>query len=211
MAELPERVSDGFASEDLVILDAPVTPNIQEKQKNVGRPKHPIWKYFLSIKKNGEHDGAECLYCHDKWEHGKPSEMEVHLAKQCKSVPSNIKAMAIQYLRDRPLIKAKKKRKSGQTQLDDYYEDDQIDNQKIERANRALIRLFACCGIPFHVVDHPFFIDFVKSLCFSYDPPGRTMLSNTLLNAEIAEVLVNTNEILKKSENLTLGTVNFNF
>ena len=63
------------------------------------------------------------------------------------------------------------------------YNNDQIDNQKIERINRVLIRLFACCGIPFHIVDHPFFIDFVKSLCFGYDPSGRTMLSTTILNA----------------------------
>jgi hypothetical protein len=47
--------------------------------------------------------------CHDRWEYGKPSEMEAHLTKQCKSVPGNVKATAIQYLRDRPLIKQKKK------------------------------------------------------------------------------------------------------
>ncbi|CAG8753201.1 4584_t:CDS:1, partial [Funneliformis caledonium] len=82
---MAEHVLNGVITEDPVIL-----PNIQEKQekyKNAGRPKHPVWNYFLTIKKKGEHDGAECLYCHDRWEHGKPSEMEAHLAKQCKLVP----------------------------------------------------------------------------------------------------------------------------
>src|SRR5437763_1086887 len=58
----------------------------------------------------------------------RPLEMEAHLAKQCKSVPSNIKAIAIQYLRDCSLTKAKKKRKVddvqvGQTKLNDYCND----------------------------------------------------------------------------------------
>ena len=47
----------------------------------------------------------------------------------------------------------------------------------------------------------------MKSLYFAYDPPGRTILSSTILNAKVAEVLVNTNEILKKPRNLILDKV----
>ena len=45
----------------------------------------------------------------------------------------------------------------------------------------------------------------MKTLCFGYNPPGRTILTTILLNSEVAEVIINTNDILKKTNNLTLG------
>ena len=68
-----------------------------------------------------------------------------------------------------------------------------------------LVRFFICCGIPFSTVNHPFFVDFTKSLCFGYNPPKRTTLSTTILNKEISSVLNKVNKELKNEYNLTLG------
>ena len=64
---------------------------------------------------------------------------------------------------------------------------------------------FVCCGIPFSIVDSPFFIDFTKSLCYGYELPKRTTLSNWHLNAEIATITLKIEEELRNSTNLTLG------
>ncbi|GBC48407.2 ribonuclease H-like domain-containing protein [Rhizophagus irregularis DAOM 181602=DAOM 197198] len=75
-----------------------------------------------------------------------------------------------------------------------------------DKIDQALIRFFICCGIPFSTVGHPYFIDFVQSLCFAYGPPKRTTLSTTFLNHETAIILNKIKEELKYEKNLTLDT-----
>ncbi len=50
----------------------------------------------------------------------------------------------------------------------------------IARVNRTLVHFFVCCGIPFSVVNSPFFQDFVKSLYFEYKLPKMNNLINYL-------------------------------
>ena len=83
-------------------------------------------------------------------------------------------------------------------------ENDNKDN-KAAKINKALVRLFVCCGISFSVVDSPFFHDFTKSLYFEYELPKRTTLSNTYLNAETASISLKIEEELRHSKDLTLG------
>jgi hypothetical protein len=83
--------------------------------------------------------------------------------------------------------------------------DGTIDTNKKDKIDQALIRCFVCCGIPFSTANHPYFIDFVQSLCHPYNPPKRTSLSTTILDKETATVLQKIQEELKYEENLTLG------
>jgi hypothetical protein len=83
----------------------------------------------------------------------------------------------------------------------------ELDTDKKEKIDQALIRFFICCGIPFSVVNHPYFMDFVQSLCFKYNPPKRTTLSTTILNKEISYVLKKISDELKYEDNLTLGKI----
>ena len=94
---------------------------------------------------------------------------------------------------------------STQRQQSKSDNNDKIDELKIENANKALVRFFVCCGIPFSVVDSPFFIDFTKSLCYGYKPPKRTTLSTRYLNTEIADITLKIEEELRHLTNLTLG------
>ena len=62
-----------------------------------------------------------------------------------------------------------------------------------------------CAGIPFHIIENPFFVDFLNELNPAYKTPTREYLSNRLMKEELAKVNYKINEELKNSSNLTLG------
>jgi hypothetical protein len=66
--------------------------------------------------------------------------------------------------------------------------------------------IFCLLQNPLLIVNHPYFIDFVQSLCFAYNPLKKTSLSTTILNKEISIVLNKIKEEIKYEKNLTLGT-----
>jgi len=74
--------------------------------------------------------------------------------------------------------------------------------------NCAVIKLFACCGIPFHIVENPFFIDLFRTLYPKYNSPCRQTLSEDMLNVEISHVITETTLKLSKENYLTLGIIN---
>ena len=49
-----------------------------------------------------------------------------------------------------------------------------------------------CCGVTFHLVEYPFFIDMVKSLCLGlgYNPSCAFTLSENFLYEELANIVV---------------------
>jgi hypothetical protein len=119
-----------------------------------------------------------------------------HLALHCTEVPLNVKTEFMELLaRD-----VRKKNNSDESSAE-------LDTDKKEKIDQALIRFFICCGIPFLVVNHPYFMDFVQSLCFKYNPPKRTTFSTTILNKEILYVLKKISDELKYEDNLTLGKI----
>lgn len=155
-----------------------------------------MWNYFHVVDiPNNPHKGAICKFCSQSWKRGKPIEMKSHLALRCPKVTYDIK---MEYLHaisneDIPKKSTDDNRKNNSNEID------------IVKVNKTLIRFFVCCGIPFSVVDSPFFQDFVKSLCFNYELPSRTTLSTTYLNEEAANILLKIEGELHQSKNLTLG------
>ena len=71
-------------------------------------------------------------------------------------------------------------------------------------ADHAVVKFFACYGIPFHIVDNPFFIDLLLTLCFEYNSPCRQTLSEDMLNLKISHVITEVNLKLSGEEFLTL-------
>ncbi|CAB4404517.1 unnamed protein product [Rhizophagus irregularis] len=55
------------------------------------------------------------------------------------------------------------------------------------------------------VVEHPFFINFIKELNAGYNTPTREVLVNQLLERELAQVNFKVNSELEKETNLTLA------
>jgi len=102
-------------------------------------------------------------------------------------------------------LKKVKSNYSNQQRIDEHYESLSIINSKIQLANQALIKLFVCCGIPFHLVQHPFFVDFVKTLCPAYILSSRQQLSASMLNSEISHIQLKIDVILENETCMTLG------
>jgi hypothetical protein len=146
---------------------------------------------------NNSHKGAQCVFCSQSWKRGKPTDMKAHLALKCSMVNHNVKLEYLRTISNEDVLE-----QTIQNQLDNNNDNNVADTAKI---NKALIRFFVCCGIPFSVVDSPFFQDFVKSLCYKYELPGRTTLSGNYLDAEIANITLKIEEELRFSKNLTLG------
>jgi hypothetical protein len=162
-----------------------------------GRKETQVWEHFTKESLGGGHYTAKCHYCENTWSRGRPDILKSHLALNCKEVPLNIKAEYMDLLA------------TGATSVNRRQESDTdgsaIDTNKKDKIDQALIRCFVCCGIPFSTVNHPYFIDFVQSLCLSYNPPKRTSLSTTILDKKTVTVLKKIQDELKYEENLTLG------
>jgi BED zinc finger len=175
------------------------TPDIQEAKR--GQPESHIWDHFTKASIGSGHYSAKCNYCAASWNRGRPEALKSHLALFCKEVPINIKG---EYMELLATGNTSANRKQKESSNDSSAE---MDIDKKDKIDQALIRFFICCGIPFSIVDHPYFVDFVQSLCFGYNPPKRTALSTTILNKEISVVLTKIKQELKYEDNLTLGNI----
>ncbi|GBC25662.2 ribonuclease H-like domain-containing protein [Rhizophagus irregularis DAOM 181602=DAOM 197198] len=166
------------------------------------------------------HCGAKCKVCGwEKKANAKTDELETHIGLRCIKVDYQIKEKYMNIIRNRGNLghsndsindneRSSKKIKSNydnQQRIDEHYDSLKIANSKVQMANQALIKLFVCCGIPFHLVQHPFFVDFIKILCPAYSLPSRQQLSANMLNSEISHIQIKINGILENETCLTLG------
>ena len=186
-------------------------PTFNTQKKQSGRKKKEVWNFFISTgeKKDG-HQGCKCMYCPWSQTRGEPNIMEVHLAINCHKVPCDIKEkfLLLVKTRDEVAVSNNKKRKvrGGDQQLiTKYGEVDTIEPIKQLICDHTVAKFFICCGVSFRIVEHPFFIDMVKSLCLGYNPPTAEKITNDFMYTELANVVVDQNLLLKKSKNLTLG------
>src|SRR2546423_3203006 len=104
--------------------------------------------------------------------------------------------------------KANKKRKineSGQQNIDEYHDYAEISSSQITRINCALIKFFIACEISFKIVEHPFFVNFIKELNGEYELLTREVLANQLLERELTHVNSKIRSKINKENNLTLG------
>lgn len=170
--------------------------------KKGGKKKDKVWEYFNIVDvPNNPHKGAVCKFCSTTWKRGKPQEMKSHLALKCPNVTYNVK---MEYLYAISSSEDSNSIQPSTTSSSKYKKDDN-NVPDFAKAHKALTRFFVCCGIPFTVVDSPFFHDFIKSLCFEYELPKRTILSTTYLDAETASITLKIEEELHQAKNLTLG------
>ena len=181
-----------------------------EQKKKGGRPRAIIWNFFTEGPDQGDgHRSATCSACSTIWQRGKASALERHILVDCKKIDSETKE-AVRYIveaREKPPgnVTGKKRNTNDQKSLEDYFETRSLSQEKKDKIEISLIKLFVCCGLSWRLVEHPFFIDFVKQLRSSYDPPSRKTLSGSLLDNEILRVNTKIYRLLEKESNLTLG------
>ena len=77
--------------------------------------------------------------------------------------------------------------------------------EQVALIDRSVLKAFVMCGIPFRVIENPYYVNMLKNLQPNYNPPSRERLSNNLLSEECIRVEMKINNYLEKSKNLTLG------
>lgn len=192
------------------------TPSENPARKTPGRKLREVWNFFIPIgeKKDG-HQGCKCSYCPWSQTRGEPNIMEAHLSLSCHKVPVDIKEKFLlivkargegQTLQLEGSLLSTKKRKVGHQQLITKYSDsDTIEPGKQQICDRAVAKFFICCGVSFRLVEHPFFVDMIKSLCLGYKLPSAYTLSEDFMYTELANIVVDQHLLLKRTKNLTLG------
>lgn len=202
-----------MSSEDInpIVLDeAEQTQKIKDKQKKKsvgGRPLGTIWLHFerKEAVSPGKF-GAECKYCSTTWKRGETPALEEHLANHCTNAPAPVLREYMAKIKDRGTISNKKRKlDNGQATMKDFHDSTDLPEGRINRINRALIKFFVACGVSFRIVEHPFFIDFIKELNAGYNLPARDYLSKRLLEKELCCVNECIRTDLENQKNLTLG------
>lgn len=193
----------------LILIDTPDNETPPKSKNKGGKPGWFGWdKYAKKLNEVGPSRwSAECLSCHIIWPKGSPQDIEIHLAFECQKAESSVRDIFLQRLaaktinQDSTETNIHKKRKN----------DDGTRQRKItefenteDQTNHALVKAFVVCGIPWHIIENPFFIEFLKTLKSSYLPPSRKILSGRLLAQEAAIVNQQVIKDLKNQKNLTL-------
>ncbi|CAB5209658.1 unnamed protein product [Rhizophagus irregularis] len=141
---------------------------------------------FGNILNRGESRGdghweGTCKYCKKFYPRAKPNALRAHLANNCKDIPEewrrHFNYILINNLNDVPT----------------------------DKPLTVISLAFIMCGIPFHVINNPFFINALKILNPNYIAPSRKTLSGRLLDNEVAKVNNKIDEVLEFTNNLTIG------
>jgi hypothetical protein len=186
-------------------------PILTQKKNKGGRPLNSIWEDIQQGDSVGSGKfSASCKYCDVQWKRGEVLKLEEHLSNYCVKAPATVVRKYMTKVMERQ-DKASKKRKvsDGQQNIDNYHDYTVIPDSRITRINRALIKFFVACGISFRIVEHPFFINFVKELNAGYDLPTREYLAGQLLERELAQINSKVKSEIEKESNLTLGLLNY--
>jgi hypothetical protein len=181
--------------------------DLTQKKHKGGRPPSSIWEDINKGKSVGTGKfAASCKYCDNTWPRGDVARLEEHLSNHCSGAPAAIVRKYMGKVLERQ-DKPSKKRKleEGQQSIRNYHDSTELPDSRITRINRALVKFFIACGVSFRIVEHPFFINFVKELNAGYDPPSREGLAGQLLERELALVNSKVNSEIEKENNLTLA------
>src|SRR5204863_7921810 len=65
--------------------------------------------------------------------------------------------------------------------------------------------MFVYCNLPFSLIEHPFFIEFIKSIRNTYSLSSRWVLSNTLFDQEIFRINLKLEKIINQETNITIA------
>jgi hypothetical protein len=199
----------------------------KKAHKKSGRPKSIIWGTYIKQGRRVSpgHYNATCKFCDKFWYKGSPEECENHLANFCQKVPTDARDLFLNRLAARAINNnsqepPKTKRKlndhsaqpqaaKNQTKVVDFIESTRLTEGRINEINRALVKAFVVCGIPWQTIENPFFIEFLKTLRPGYTPPSKDTLSGRLLAQESAVVNQQVIKKLENQENLTLCRLSF--
>ncbi|CAG8450276.1 23211_t:CDS:2, partial [Gigaspora rosea] len=134
------------------------------------------------------HWSAMCNYCNEFWYKGSPAVLEDHLGNSCNKAPLDVRNLFLEQLTARALdaSTSKKRKLNVQSQLYYFVESTKLTQDRIKDINRALVKAFIVCRIPFHIIENPFFVELLKTLCPAYEPPSKDVLFGRYLAQKTA-------------------------
>ena len=141
--------------------------------KNKLGPKYSdIWEYFT----HGDHHGnghyqATCKLC---WSFLKMPDRISYSFSMFKSTETIKNEVNGSILQNQHFSKQEKiSEHSGQRHIDGYLCSVNLEGSSINQINEVLVMMLIMCALPFHLVETPFFIDFLKALNLGYQPSSR--------------------------------------
>ena len=152
-----------------------ITPSTSKKLKSnsCGRPKKPIWRFFeQGDEVDKGHYIATCLACNQTFQPGRTTIMEKHVIDNCLKVDHSIRE-AVKYMietREESFSNSTSTKRKGsqvendQTTLVNFYENSDLGIERKGVIDVALIKAFVCYGLPWHLIEHPFFVELLKQL-----------------------------------------------
>ncbi|CAG8783046.1 27579_t:CDS:2, partial [Gigaspora margarita] len=94
------------------------------------------------------------------------------------------------------------------SKLTNWYDSTKIEAPKQLFIDEAITLAFIMCGIPFRIINNPFFINALNLLNPSYSIPSHEVLLGRLLDIEVAKVISKVDKILEHTNNLSIGLDN---
>ncbi|CAB5382638.1 unnamed protein product [Rhizophagus irregularis] len=138
-----------------------------------------------SLRKVGGCPITICSFCEYHWSIAKVVKLKKHLIYECTKVDFDTKISILMMLTNNcddsendsydtsttSTTKFKKRRSNdrSQTHIDNHYENFPTPLDKEDQINKTLAKMFVCCNLPFALIEHPFFIEFVKTLRATYN------------------------------------------
>ncbi|CAB5095758.1 unnamed protein product [Rhizophagus irregularis] len=184
-----------------------------DTRKKGGRPAGKIWEYFeKGAQVSRGYYAATCSFCGYYWATAKPLRLKKHITYNCQKVDSDTKIKVLILLlidqedSDENINSTSMtRRKTSQTDVDEDNENFPTSLDKEIQISKVLVKLFVCCNLPFSLIEHPFFQEFMKVLRATYTLPTRWILSNTFLAQEIARIDVKVSRIIENEINFTIA------
>eukprot|EP00884_Botryococcus_braunii_P006080 jgi/Botrbrau1/15473/Bobra.43_2s0094.2 len=204
-------------------------PVYSPDKKRVGRPNDPIWEHFEKKPKPSvtQKFPGQCRHCLIVVQDGRPENLYKHMV-DCPASTPEVKAQCAEWQAIKAAMQPRKKRKLDKAS--DTLGSDSKAPQKVLKQSSpphlqpnvvtmghrpasvhmaihlSLLKMLIMSGTSFSLVDDPYFKDFVKTLCPTYIPPGRTMLLGSVLQQEFAGVKLAILQKVEHARDLTLGT-----
>lgn len=182
--------------------------NEKKKRKGKqGKQFSEVWQHIKRGKEvsSGSYEGT-CSYCNEFWNIARPTKLRSHLAVECKKCPEEITTKFVNLILNEENNENKNKKikvESLQTTLN--FEKSKISEAKSKEIDNVLVKAFVCCNLAFSIIENPFFIELIKTLCNGYNIPTRRRLATELLERETIRVNLKVEKILQDSSNLTLA------
>ena len=181
--------------------------NVEIAKHGGGHSKSKVWEYFEHNPTNHPgHFDAKCKFCNHYWKGGVVKKLEVHLARECDNVSAEIKNKYMHIVAKRDgLSDDIMEIETSQITDNERNKDDALSLEQAAFIDRSVLKAFVMCGLPFRIIENPYFINILKNLKKNYNPPSRERLSTNLLSEECVRVELKINNLLENSKNLSLG------